>query len=72
MDENAWYISRLLIWLYLVWAAISGAITYVYGTPEKHYLPVFLVIFFIGVTLLLFNWFSFRKFGFFVDKPNSK
>ena len=70
MDIIAWQISRLLIYLFFVWASIAGLLTYLYGTPEKHYLPVFFVILLIAVTLLLFNWFSFGKFGFLIEKPD--
>ena len=72
MDLIAWQISRLLIYLFFLWAGLAGSLTYLYGTPEKHYIPVAIVIFLIAVTLLLFNWFSFKKLGFFVPKPVSR
>ena len=72
MDLIAWQISRLLIYLFFLWAGLAGGLTYADGTPEKHYIPVAIVIFLIAVTLLLFNWFSFKKIGFFIPKPVSK
>ena len=72
MDLIAWQISRLLIYLFFLWAGLAGSLTYLYGSPYKHYLPVAFVISLIAVILLLFNWFSFKKIGFFVPRPVSK
>ena len=72
MSTFAWQISRFLIYLFFFWAGLACGLTYVYGTPEKHYIPVAIVILMIAVTLLLFNWFSFKKIGFFVAKPVSR
>ena len=72
MDLIAWQIIRLLIYLFFLWAGLAGSLTYLYGSPDKHYLPVAFVISLIALILLLFNWFSFKKIGFFVPRPVSK
>ena len=72
MDTFAWQISRLLIYLYFVWSIVTVYLTYSYGIPEKHYLPVGIVIFLIAIALITFNWLSFGKLGLFISKPDSQ